>query len=129
MKWFKAIFVLLFGAAVWLFVHQNMGVFTSPVTFSFTLPFMDKTEWNHSLFGLLFMAGVLGFFLGFMLLLKPWRRTRRALTEERKARSEEPKTPDRFTPFFGSAAKEPSAKEPGTSEAPAADNALPSENR
>ncbi|MEN6485006.1 MAG: LapA family protein [Syntrophobacteraceae bacterium] len=84
MRMFKLIVSLLVLAFIGLFIYQNMTAFTSPVPFKLNLYVGEPTQWEHPVYTLLLISGALGFFIGLVLMLKPYFGVRRRLAQERQ---------------------------------------------
>jgi len=89
MKLFKLFTTGLLLAIVALFFWQNVPAFQTPVPFQLNLYLRQPLNWTLSLCTLLFSSLVLGFLVGFALMLKPYFRARRLAAEGKKNKEAE----------------------------------------
>ena len=95
MRLFKLCTTCLVLAFIGLFFWQNAATFKALQNFSLDLYIREPVHWSHYLYTLLFFAGLLGFLTGILLMLKPYRNTRRLLAQERQ---QKPASPHLATP-------------------------------
>ena len=86
MRMFKLIVSLLILGVIALFFYQNWNEsFTSFVSFKLNLGFTHY-DWKFELYIALLVAAAVGFFLGVVLMFKPYRKSRKLLAKERQDR-------------------------------------------
>jgi hypothetical protein len=90
------------GTGMKLFIYQNLNTFSSPVPFSLDLYIREPFPWSHHLYTVIGIAALLGFILGILAMLKPYRNTRRRLLSARQEK--QPTTEMTAQPPTGSAA-------------------------
>lgn len=88
MRWFKLIIGSLILLLIALFIYQNLETFNRLEDFRLYLGIREEVKWSLSLYSLLITAGMLGFLLGFILMLKPYFKTKRLLAQERQAKQQ-----------------------------------------
>jgi hypothetical protein len=93
MKLFKLITGGLLLAVVGLFVYQNLETFRSSVAFSLDLYFHEPFPWSHHLYTVIGIAASLGFALGILCMLLPYRNARRRLRSAHQAKQPGTETP------------------------------------
>ncbi|MFZ2447915.1 MAG: hypothetical protein WAW37_16280 [Syntrophobacteraceae bacterium] len=88
MRLVKLIVTLVILGLIALFVWQNMGTWTGPISFRFELPLLGGSKWNFQLYFIMLLSALLGFVVGAGMLMKPWLKARRGLAIERKEKKE-----------------------------------------
>lgn len=83
MKIFKLILTLLILCFAALFAWENLSTFQQVIPFQLNLYFREAQKWEHHIYTVLGIAFGLGFFLGALLVLRPYFRLRRRLVQER----------------------------------------------
>jgi len=85
MKLFRLVTTLLLLALIVVFVRQNLTTFQTVLPFSFNLYIREQVQWTHQLATLLGLSGFLGFLIGVGLMLRPYRKMRRASRQKDEA--------------------------------------------
>ncbi len=88
MKWFKLIFALIIIALIGLFIGQNTSTWTKLMEFRIEIPLMIKSQVKLEFYLLLLVSAAMGFFVGLVMMLKPYFKVRRNLARERKENKE-----------------------------------------
>lgn len=83
MKIFKLILTLLILGFAALFAWENLSTFQSTLRFQLNLYIREPQTWELYIYTVLGIAFSLGFFLGILLVLRPYLRMRRRLQQER----------------------------------------------
>ena len=105
MRFVKPIVILIILGLVAAFILQNLPTLSAEQPFEFSLYFWGPWKWTHPVYTLLALAAIVGFVLGILVMLKPFRSVRQKLAQERldrqeaKARQEE--TADALEPGRG----------------------------
>jgi hypothetical protein len=113
MKLFKLITGGLLLAIVGLFIYQNLNTFRGPVAFSLDLYIHEPFPWSHNLYTVIGIAALLGFVLGILVMLTPYRNARRRLLSARQDKppvAETPSAPPPASPADPQAALAPQEK-------------------
>jgi len=84
MRLFKLIIFLLVVGIIALFAYQNMATFSVSHNFVLDLKVRAPIEWSLKVYEILLISIGIGFFIGIVLLLKPWLGTRKTLSKVRK---------------------------------------------
>ncbi len=84
MRLFKLIIFLLVVGIVALFAYQNIATFTVSHNFVLDLKVRAPIEWSLKVYEILLISMAIGFFIGILLLVKPWLSTRKTLSKVRK---------------------------------------------
>lgn len=88
MRLFKLLVTLLILCLIGIFIYQNLQTWTQQVGFKLDLKLL-KTSPSLELYLLILISALVGFIIGFAILLKPYFRTRRLLKRERQERKQE----------------------------------------
>lgn len=81
MKLFKLLTSALVAGLIFLFIKQNITAFTTRIPFGLDLFIREPVSWSHEVYGLMIMAGLVGFVVGFAALLRPYLNMRRDLAQ------------------------------------------------
>ncbi|GKT10130.1 lipopolysaccharide assembly protein LapA domain-containing protein [Desulforhabdus sp. TSK] len=130
MKIFKLILTLLILGFATLFAWENLSTFQQVIPFQLNLYFREVQKWEHHIYTVLGIAFGLGFFLGAVLVLRPYFRLRRRLVQERVEREQmrasqeaaRVEKPNPIPPPVVEIQPEPAAASPSAPENPASDS-------
>lgn len=127
MRIFKLILTLLILGLAALFAWENLSTFQQVIPFQLNLYFREVQKWEHHIYTVLGIAFGLGFFLGALLVLRPYFRLRRRLVQERvekeqlRATREAARVEKPTSPPVVEIQPEPAVASPSAPENPASD--------
>ena len=105
MRFVKPIVILIILGLVAAFILQNLPTLSAEQPFEFSLYFGQPWKWTHPVYTLLALAAIVGFVLGVLVMLKPFRSVRKKLAQERldrqEARAQQQETADALEPGRG----------------------------
>lgn len=84
MRFIKLIVTLGILGLIGLFFWQNLPTFNAVQPFELRLYFGQPLKWTHSLFSLLGISAAIGFFVGILVMLKPYMGLRKKLAQEKQ---------------------------------------------
>jgi NADH:ubiquinone oxidoreductase subunit K len=88
MRLFKLLVALLILGTIGLFLFENIGTFTSPQAFLLNVTIStwkwEILQFKIELYLILLLSAAIGFIVGMALMLKPYRKTKRLLAQEKK---------------------------------------------
>lgn len=93
MRIFKLVTTLLVLGLISLFFYQNTPTFQTAIPFQYDLKIQEPMQWTHHLYTLLLVAGLGGFVLGVLVMMRPYFNVRRLLAQERQEKQALASTP------------------------------------
>jgi uncharacterized integral membrane protein len=105
MRFVKPIIILVILGIAAAFIWQNLPTLSAEQPFAFSLYFGQPFKWTHPVYFLLALAAIVGFLLGVVVMLKPFRSVRKKLAQERldrqAAKAQQEETADALEPGRG----------------------------
>ena len=88
MRFIKPIVILVILGLAAAFIWQNLPTLNAEQPFEFSLYFGQPFKWTHPVYALLAVAAIVGFLVGILVMLKPFRSVRKKLAQERLGKQE-----------------------------------------